>query len=79
MRNDFIIPPLIYKILILFVIGGHALPIIWSFSFSKYTQMIASCLSYLFYVPTYLHVLIIYSFCRIDDLSWGTKGLDDDV
>ena len=29
---------------------------------------------YLYYMPTYLHIMVVYSFCRIDDLSWGTKG-----
>lgn len=32
--------------------------------------------SFLFYGPTYLNILNIYSLCRIDDISWGTKGLD---
>lgn len=31
---------------------------------------------YIYYTPTYLHIMIIYAFCRIDDLSWGTKGAD---
>ncbi len=30
----------------------------------------------MFYGPTYLNILNIYSLCRIDDISWGTKGLD---
>lgn len=30
---------------------------------------------YFYYQPTYMHLFVIYSFCRIDDLSWGTKGL----
>lgn len=41
--------------------------------------MIISLPSYIFYVPSYINTLLIYSFCRIDDLSWGTKGLDEDV
>ena len=32
--------------------------------------------SFLFFSPTYLNILNIYSLCRIDDFSWGTKGLD---
>lgn len=32
--------------------------------------------SFLFFTPTYLNILNIYSLCRIDDISWGTKGLD---
>lgn len=34
---------------------------------------------YFYYQPTYTHLFIIYSFCRIDDLSWGTKGLTVDT
>ena len=33
-------------------------------------------LSFLFYTPTYLILLNTYSLCKIDDISWGTKGLD---
>lgn len=62
--------------MILFVVVGHALPIIWTFDLKKYLEMITSVISYIFFVGTYIHILIIYSFCRIDDLSWGTKGLD---
>lgn len=32
--------------------------------------------SFLFYTPTYLNVLNTFALCRIDDISWGTKGLD---
>jgi chitin synthase len=39
--------------------------------------MITSVVSYIFYSPTYINLLQIFAFCRIDDLSWGTKGLDN--
>lgn len=77
--NNFIIPIIYLKALILFVAAGHALPIIWTFSLSKWWDMIMALPSYIFYVPSYINILLIYSFCRIDDLSWGTKGLEDDV
>lgn len=32
--------------------------------------------SFSFYSPTYLIILNIYALCRMDDLSWGTKGLE---
>ena len=79
MHGDFVIPVAYLKFMILFVLVGHALPIIWTFSLSKYTEMLTSLPSYIFYVPSYINILMIYSFCRIDDLSWGTKGLEDDV
>lgn len=33
---------------------------------------------FLFYAPTYLHNMMIYAFCKIDDFTWGTKGLDQE-
>ena len=39
-------------------------------------EIILGAFSFLFYGPTYLNILNIYSLSRIDDISWGTKGLD---
>jgi chitin synthase len=79
MTNNFIIPIIYLKALILFVVVGYALPILWTLSPSKWVDMVMDLPSYIFYVPSYINVLLIYSFCRIDDLSWGTKGLEDDI
>ena len=42
-------------------------------------DVIFSAISFIFYGPTYLNILNIYALCRIDDISWGTKGLDSEV
>jgi hypothetical protein len=39
-------------------------------------EVVLGFVSFLFYSPTYLNILNVYSLCRIDDISWGTKGLD---
>jgi len=39
-------------------------------------EVILGGFSFLFFGPTYLIILNIYSICRIDDFAWGTKGLD---
>ena len=77
--GDFIVPAIYLKVLILVIIVGHALPVIWTFSFSKWIEMLISLPSYIFFVPSYANILLIYAFCRIDDLSWGTKGRDEDT
>lgn len=33
--------------------------------------------TFLYYTGAYTHTLLIYSFCNIDDVSWGTKGSTD--
>jgi chitin synthase len=60
--------------------GIYVLPILtYVFLFKKtriLCQIIMGAFSFIFYSPTYLNILNIYSLCRIDDISWGTKGLE---
>jgi chitin synthase len=42
-------------------------------------NVISTMIPYFYYQPTYSHLFVVYSFCRIDDLSWGTKGLTVDA
>ena len=42
-------------------------------------DLIRSFPAYTFYTSTYTLTLLIYSFCNIDDLSWGTKGATDNT
>jgi len=60
--------------------GSYAIPILFYVCMFKkmniLLEIIAGTFSFLYYAPTYLNILNIYSLCRIDDISWGTKGLD---
>ena len=51
----------------------NAIPVL--FNIHKSLELITSLPSYVFFSPSYINLLVIYAFCRIDDLSWGTKGL----
>lgn len=44
--------------------------------FSFACEVLFSVFAFFFYTPTYLILLSTYALCRIDDISWGTKGLD---
>lgn len=57
----------------------YVIHVLTSFKVQIILQIASSTLHYLFYAPTYLHILVIYAFSRIDDLSWGTKGLDETI
>ncbi|KAJ2992111.1 Chitin synthase, class 2 [Globomyces sp. JEL0801] len=37
-------------------------------------HIFTSQIQYLFLLPTYLNVFMIYSFCNLHDVTWGTKG-----
>ncbi len=62
--------------LLIAIVGVHIIIILTALSFKTYWEIVTSVLSYFFYAPSYINLFFIYAFCRIDDLSWGTKGLD---
>jgi chitin synthase len=37
-------------------------------------KLLIDVLSYLAYQGAYSHVMVIYAFCNVDNVSWGTKG-----
>lgn len=39
-------------------------------------EIIFGVFAFVFYTPTYVNILTTFALCRIDDISWGTKGLD---
>jgi chitin synthase len=42
-------------------------------------DLILGIFSSIFYSPAYLIILNIFSLCRIDDITWGTKGLNNEA
>ena len=37
-------------------------------------DLIKGLLSFIAYSPSYINTMLIYSFCNIDDVSWGTRA-----
>lgn len=37
-------------------------------------HLITSFVQYLFFLPSYVNILMMYSMCNLHDLGWGTKG-----
>jgi len=73
------ISPVTLRILIFVIVGIHCIPplvfVLMKRRLKYAWEVLTSSLSYMFYAPAYLHVLMVFAYCRIDDLSWGTKGL----
>jgi len=36
--------------------------------------MLTSFIQYLLLLPSYVNILLIYAFCNLHDVRWGTKG-----
>jgi chitin synthase len=37
-------------------------------------HMITSFVQYMFYLPSYVNILMMYAMCNLHDVTWGTKG-----
>jgi len=37
-------------------------------------KLFFNAISYMVYQGAYSHVMLIYAFCNVDNVSWGTKG-----
>ena len=66
--------------IIIAIIALYAVPVvIYCILFKRFSfgiEMLFGAFSFLFFSPTYLNILNIYALSRINDISWGTKGLD---
>lgn len=71
---------IIQRAITIALMGIYALPVlIYAILYSNLkpvVELVKDVFSFVFYNPTYFIIINIYSLCRIDDISWGTKGLD---
>jgi chitin synthase len=37
-------------------------------------HMVTSFVQYMFFLPSYVNILMMYAMCNLHDVSWGTKG-----
>lgn len=56
----------------LLLLGMH-IPTHWRFLL----RIMIDSASYLAYTGAYSQTMVAYSFCNVDDVSWGTKGSSD--
>ncbi len=72
----------VLRYVVVAVFGLHFIPILFYSIFYKKSKVVVEVtlgvLSFLFFTPSYLIIFNIYALCRIDDISWGTKGRDED-
>lgn len=56
------------------LMATYGLYLISSLLYLEPWHMFTSFIQYLFLLPSYVNILLIYAFCNLHDVSWGTKG-----
>jgi chitin synthase len=60
--------------LALSLMSTYGLYLVSSIMYLEPWHMLTSFVQYLFLLPSYVNILLIYAFCNLHDVSWGTKG-----
>jgi len=56
------------------LLATYGLYLVSSILYFEPWHMITSFVQYLLLLPSYVNILLIYAFCNLHDVSWGTKG-----
>ncbi|TPX47488.1 chitin synthase [Synchytrium endobioticum] len=63
-----------FRDLVLSVTMTYGIYFVSSFIFFEPWHMFTSFLQYLFLLPSFINILMVYAFSNLHDVSWGTKG-----
>lgn len=47
--------------------------VVCSIVHGQFFSVIPTMIQYLFMLPTFMNIFIIYSFCNVHDVTWGTR------
>lgn len=47
--------------------------VVCSIIHGQFFSVIPTMIQYLFMLPTFMNIFIIYSFCNVHDVTWGTR------
>ncbi|KAF7302587.1 Chitin synthase [Mycena chlorophos] len=60
--------------IVISLLATYGLYFISSFMHFEPWHMFTSFLQYMFFLPSYVNILMMYAMCNLHDVTWGTKG-----
>ncbi|THH33138.1 hypothetical protein EUX98_g1034 [Antrodiella citrinella] len=63
-----------FRDIVISLAGTYGLYFIGSFMHLEPWHMFTSFLQYMFLLPSYVNILMMYAMCNLHDVTWGTKG-----
>ncbi|KAJ3219414.1 Chitin synthase, class 2 [Dinochytrium kinnereticum] len=65
-----------FRDIVISLSSTYGLYLISSCLFMDPWHVFTCMLQYLFMLPSFINILMVYAFCNLHDVSWGTKGID---
>jgi len=63
-----------FRDIVISLAATYGLYFIGSFMHFEPWHMFTSFIQYMFFLPSYVNILMMYAMCNLHDLGWGTKG-----
>ncbi|KAJ3208139.1 Chitin synthase, class 2 [Dinochytrium kinnereticum] len=65
-----------FRDIVISLFSTYGLYLVSSCLFLDPWHVFTCMLQYLFMLPSFINILMVYAFCNLHDVSWGTKGID---
>ncbi|KAJ7500249.1 glycosyltransferase family 2 protein [Mycena galericulata] len=63
-----------FRDIVISILATYGIYFISSFVHMEPWHMFTSFIQYMFFLPSYVNILMIYAMCNLHDVTWGTKG-----
>jgi len=63
-----------FRDIVISLMATYGLYFISSFMHFEPWHMFTSFIQYMFFLPSYVNILMMYAMCNLHDVTWGTKG-----
>ncbi|KAI8874442.1 glycosyltransferase family 2 protein [Ramicandelaber brevisporus] len=63
-----------FRDIVISLASTYGLYLVSSILYFSPWHMVTSFLQYMLFLPSFVNILMVYAFCNIHDVSWGTKG-----
>jgi chitin synthase len=63
-----------FRDIVISLMATYGLYFISSFMHLEPWHMFTSFIQYMFFLPSYVNILMMYAMCNLHDVTWGTKG-----
>ncbi|CAK5280720.1 unnamed protein product [Mycena citricolor] len=63
-----------FRDIVISLMATYGLYFIGSFMHLEPWHMFTSFIQYMFFLPSYVNILMMYAMCNLHDVTWGTKG-----
>ncbi|KAJ3414646.1 Chitin synthase, class 2 [Chytridiales sp. JEL 0842] len=64
----------VFRDIVISLGSSYGMYLISSLLYLEPWHIFTSMIQYLFLLPSYVNILMVYAFCNLHDVSWGTKG-----